>query len=235
MALLLLLETSANNCSAALSCDQEVLYAEMDTVGMSHSVRLGTFVDKALQVAEQKGLKIQAVAVSSGPGSYTGLRIGVSMAKGICYAMSIPFIAVPTLDLLADELSRMHICSPDALIRPLIDARRMEVYTALYDAKGNQLKPAEAVVVDAHTFDAEMNQAPVWFIGDGSKKCQPHIVSNNAFFKNDITPNALSMISLAENRFRNNQFENVAYFEPFYLKDFVATISKKNLIPNLKQ
>lgn len=235
MALLLLLETSANNCSVALSRDQEVLYSEMDTVGMSHSVRLGTFVDKALKVVEQQNLSIQAVAVSSGPGSYTGLRIGTSMAKGICYAMGIPLIAVPTLDLLAGELSRMQVCSPDAYIRPFIDAKRMEVYTALYDADGKQLKPAEAVIVDEHTFDAELNQNTVWFIGDGSKKCQPHIVSNNAFFKIDMTPNALSMIPLAEKRFRDNQFENVAYFEPFYLKDFVATISTKNLIPNLKQ
>lgn len=231
MALLLLLETSAANCSVALSQDGTLIFQDIDTAGSSHSVKLGMFVDEALKLVESKKIKLDAVAVSSGPGSYTGLRIGVSMAKGICYALQIPLIAVPTLALLADEVSRLSDLPRDAWIRPLVDARRMEVYTALFDANGVELKPAEAVVVTEETFVEELDSHPVWFVGDGAEKCKINITSTNAKFEFKTVPLASAMAAIAEKLFQSSTFENVAYFEPFYLKDFVTTTSKKPLIP----
>jgi tRNA threonylcarbamoyladenosine biosynthesis protein TsaB len=233
MALILSLETSAVNCSASLSQNGNILYSEVDTAGSSHSVKLGIYVDKALKTVEDRGLTLDAVAVSSGPGSYTGLRIGISMAKGISYALQIPLLSIPTLDLLADEVSRLPELPADALIRPMVDARRMEVYTALYDARGNCLNPAEAVIVDETTFAAELQKQPVWFVGDGAEKCRRSILSPNAVFEFRTTPLAASMPPLAEKLYKEEQFVDVAYFEPFYLKDFVTTTSKKPLIPKL--
>lgn len=231
MALILHVETSAKNCSVALSQDGQLLFNKVDTAGSSHSVQLGLFVDEALKVVEGNDLKLDAVAVSSGPGSYTGLRIGVSLAKGVCYALDIPLISVPTLDLLADEVRRTKILPDEAYICPLVDARRMEVYTALYSADGIQLHPVAAVIVDETTFEKELENHPVWFVGDGADKCNTIIRSENANFDGQIVPLAESMLPLAERLFNEKTFEDVAYFEPFYLKDFVATVSKKSLIP----
>ena len=231
MALILHVETSAKNCSVALSQDGRLLFNKVDTAGSSHSVQLGLFVDEALKVAESKGKKLDAVAVSSGPGSYTGLRIGVSLAKGACYALDIPLISVPTLDLLADEVRRTKNLPLNALICPLVDARRMEVYTALYDADCTMLHPVLAVIVDEKTFEQELKNHPIWFVGDGAEKCSTIIRSENAIFDGQIVPLAESMVPLAERLYQARKFEDVAYFEPFYLKDFVATVSKKILIP----
>ncbi|HET9570943.1 MAG TPA: tRNA (adenosine(37)-N6)-threonylcarbamoyltransferase complex dimerization subunit type 1 TsaB [Bacteroidales bacterium] len=231
MALILHIETSAKNCSVALSQDGKLLFDKVDTAGSSHSVQLGLFVDEALKMVEARSQKLDGVAVSSGPGSYTGLRIGVSMAKGICYALGIPLIAVPTLDLLADEVRRTKNLPADGYICPLVDARRMEVYTALYDADGTKLHPVTAVIVDAATFETELESHPIWFVGDGAEKCSAIICSENANFDGQIVPLAKSMLPLAERLFQEQAFEDVAYFEPFYLKDFVATVSKKPLIP----
>jgi len=208
-----------------------LLFNEVDTAGSSHSVKLGVFVDEALKVAERVGQKLDAVAVSSGPGSYTGLRIGVSLAKGVCYALDIPLIAVPTLDLLADEVRRTKQLPANALICPLVDARRMEVYTALYSSDCTMLHPVSAVIVDETTFANDLENHPIWFVGDGAEKCTAIIRSDNAIFDGQIVPLASSMLPLAEKKYQEQQFEDVAYFEPFYLKDFVATVSKKSLIP----
>jgi len=231
MALILHVETSAKNCSVALSRDGQLLFNEVDTAGSSHSVKLGVFVDEALKVAERVGQKLDAVAVSSGPGSYTGLRIGVSLAKGVCYALDIPLIAVPTLDLLADEVRRTKQLPANTLICPLVDARRMEVYTALYSSDCTMLHPVSAVIVDETTFANDLENHPIWFVGDGAEKCTAIIRSDNAIFDGQIVPLASSMLPLAEKKYQEQQFEDVAYFEPFYLKDFVATVSKKSLIP----
>lgn len=231
MALILHMETSAKNCSVALSQDGNLLFDRVDTAGSSHSVQLGLFVDEAFKVVEGMGQALDAVAVSSGPGSYTGLRIGVSMAKGICYALGIPLISVPTLDLLADEVIRTKALSEQARICPLVDARRMEVYTAVYDAQGAVLQPVSAVIVDETTFAEALEDHRIWFVGDGAEKCRTIIGSDNAEFDGQIVTLASSMLPLAEKRYREQQFEDVAYFEPFYLKDFVATVSKKSLIP----
>ena len=231
MALILHVETSAKNCSVALSQDGQLLFNKVDTAGSSHSVQLGLFLDEALKVAESMGQKLEAVAVSSGPGSYTGLRIGVSLTKGVCYALGIPLISVPTLDLLADEVRRTKNLPLNALICPLVDARRMEVYTALYDADCTMLHPVLAVIVDEKTFEQELKNHPIWFVGDGAEKCSTIIRSENAIFDGQIVPLAESMVPLAERLYQARKFEDVAYFEPFYLKDFVATVSKKLLIP----
>jgi tRNA threonylcarbamoyladenosine biosynthesis protein TsaB len=231
MALILYIETSAKNCSVALSQNSELLFNKVDTAGSSHSVQLGLFVDEALKVVESKGRKLDAVAVSSGPGSYTGLRIGVSLAKGVCYALDIPLISVPTIDLLADEVRRTKALSSETYICPLVDARRMEVYTALYDNDCTMLHPVSAVIVDEKTFEKELENHPVWFVGDGAEKCSTIIRSQNAKFDGQIVPLAESMLPLAEKKYQEQTFEDVAYFEPFYLKDFVATVSKKSLIP----
>jgi tRNA threonylcarbamoyladenosine biosynthesis protein TsaB len=233
MALILLLETSARNCSVALSSDGSVLFSKIDADGPSHAVKLGIFVDEALKVAEDRGRKIDAVAVSSGPGSYTGLRIGVSLAKGVCYGAGVPLIAIPTLDMLADAVSRKTDLPENALICPMVDARRMEIYTAIYNAKGETIQPASALIVEEQSFSTELAEHPVWFVGDGAAKCRSAIVSDNAHFELEAEPTAESMIPLAEAFYQLNQFEDVAYFEPFYLKEFVATVSKKQRIPTV--
>lgn len=231
MALILHVETSAKNCSVALSLDGRLVFNKVDTAGSSHSVQLGLFVDEAMNVAKSMGQKLNAVAVSSGPGSYTGLRIGVSLVKGVCYALGIPLISVPTLDLLADEVRRTKNLASDALICPLVDARRMEVYTALYKADGTMSLPVSAVIVDEKTFEEELKIHPIWFVGDGAEKCTAIIRSENAIFDGQIVPLAASMLPMAEKRYQEQEFEDTAYFEPFYLKDFVATVSKKLRIP----
>jgi len=231
MALILHLETSTKICSVALSLDGRILFSKVDMNGPSHAALIGVFVDEALKVIEEKGLVLDAVSVSSGPGSYTGLRIGVSMAKGICYGMGVGLIAIPTLELLADQVRRNVVLPENALICPMLDARRMEVYTALFDAQGNCLQHDNALIVDGNSFADKLQDHPVWFVGDGAAKCQSDIVSENAHFEERVYPVAEAMMPLAEKFFSEKKFENVAYFEPFYLKEFVATVSKKQIIP----
>ena len=231
MACILHLETSTQICSVALSLDGTVLFSKTDMKGPSHAVKIGLFVDEALKVVEEKGLKLEAVAVSSGPGSYTGLRIGVSMAKGVCYGAGVRLIAVPTLELLADQVRRTMTLPDNALVCPMLDARRMEIYTALYDAQGKCLEPANALIVDESSFMEKLQNHPVWFVGDGAEKCRTKITSDQAHFEVNVYPLAEAMMPLAENAFQEGNFEDVAYFEPFYLKEFVATVSKKQIIP----
>jgi len=230
MALILHIETSTNVCSVALSEDGRVLFIRKEQEGPSHASLIGPFIDGALSVAEQKNVKPDAVAVSAGPGSYTGLRIGVSAAKGICYALRIPLIAIPTLELMADTCRRNRVLPGDALIRPVMDARRMEVYTSLYDKAGCCLEPVNAVIADEHSFDTELSSHAVFFAGNGAAKLRAVIHSEKAGFDENLIPAADAMIYLAEKAYSEKQFVDVAYFEPFYLKDFVATV-KKHLIP----
>lgn len=231
MALILHLETSTKICSVALSRNGSILFSKVDRNGPSHSVQIGLFVDEALKVIEAGGLQLDAVAISAGPGSYTGLRIGVSVAKGVCYGTDAKLISIPTLELLADQVRLTVDLPADALICPMLDARRMEVYTALYDAQGHCLEPANALIVDENSFSEKLQNHQVWFVGDGAEKCQAKIQSEHAHFEGDVYPIAEAMVPLAEKAFSENKFENVAYFEPFYLKEFVATVSKKQIIP----
>ena len=165
----------------------------------------------------------------SGPGSYTGLRIGVSMAKGVCYGRNLKLIAVPTLELLCVPILLREIPEEDALLCPMLDARRMEVYAGIYDRGLKPVRPIQADIVDGDTYKAYLDEHPVYFFGNGAKKCQEAISHPNAHFIEHIHPIAKWMQPLAEKRFLNEQFEDVAYFVPFYLKDFVAKLPKKLL------
>ena len=213
MSCILHIETSTKVCSVAVTEDGAVLFEKVDKSGPSHAVQLGVFVDEAISYIDNHGIPFDAVAVSQGPGSYTGLRIGVSMAKGICYARGLKLIAVPTLELLCVPVLLYQEDLPeDALLCPMIDARRMEVYAALYD---RALRPVRAIGAD--------------FLGDGAEKCKTGITHPNAHFLPDVMPLARNMGPLAEKAFVLGRFEDVAYFEPFYLKEFVASKPKKLL------
>ena len=224
------IETSTSVCSAALSSDGVVQCHFENFEGPSHASLLGVYVKQIMDFSRDKGVKVDAVAVSSGPGSYTGLRIGVSMAKGICYARGLKLIAVPTLELLCVPVLLYQEDLPeDALLCPMIDARRMEVYAALYDRALRPVRAIGADIVDESTYQDFLNERPVYFLGDGAEKCKTGITHPNAHFLPDVMPLARNMGPLAEKAFVLGRFEDVAYFEPFYLKEFVASKPKKLL------
>lgn len=229
MATILHIETSTDVCSVAVSEDGQVIFDQEDHSGPNHAERLGTMVDEALSFTDNHAIPFDAVAVSCGPGSYTGLRIGVSMAKGVCYGRNLKLIAVPTLELLSVPILLREIPEEDALLCPMLDARRMEVYAGIYDRGLKSIRPIQADIVDGETYKAYLDERPVYFFGNGAKKCQEAILHPNAHFIEDIEPLAKWMQPLAEKRFLNEQFEDVAYFVPFYLKDFVAKMPKKLL------
>lgn len=229
MATILHIETSTDVCSVAVSEDGQVIFDQEDHRGPNHAERLGTMVDEALSFTDNHAIPFDAVAVSCGPGSYTGLRIGVSMAKGVCYGRNLKLIAVPTLELLCVPILLREIPEEDALLCPMLDARRMEVYAGIYDRGLKAIRPILADIVDGDTYKAYLDEHPVYFFGNGAKKCQEAISHPNAHFIEDIHPIAKWMQPLAEKRFLNEQFEDVAYFVPFYLKDFVAKLPKKLL------
>ena len=229
MSCILNIDTSTDACSVAVSQDGACIFHKEQLEGHNHAERLGSFVDEALSFTDNHAIPFDAVAVSSGPGSYTGLRIGVSMAKGICYGFNIPLISVPTLQLLCVPVLLRHELSDDALICPMLDARRMEVYAAVYDRALHEVRAVSADVVDAETYREYLDHAPVYFFGPGADKCRAVIDHPNAHFIDGIEPLARYMQPLAERRFFNEAFEDVAYFVPFYLKDFVAKAPKKLL------
>ena len=230
MSCILHIETSTKVCSVALSEDGQNVFEKTDFEGSSHAVSLGVFVDEALSFADSHALPVDAVAVSCGPGSYTGLRIGVSMAKGICYGRGLNLIGIPTLELLCVPVLLYHDELPEnALLVPMIDARRMEVYSAVYDRALRAVRPIGADIVDADTYLEYLDKGPVYFFGDGAAKCQDVIRHPNAFFLPDIQPLARNMAPLAEKAIAQEKFEDVAYCEPFYLKEFVASQPKKLL------
>lgn len=229
MSTILHIETSTDVCSVAVSEDGQVIFDQEDHSGPNHAERLGTMVDEALSFTDNHAIPFDAVAVSCGPGSYTGLRIGVSMAKGVCYGRNLKLIAVPTLELLCVPILLREIPEEDALLCPMLDARRMEVYAGIYDRGLKPARPIQADIVDGETYQAFLDEHPVYFFGNGAKKCQTTIQHPNAHFIENVEPLAKWMQPLAEKRFLNGQFEDVAYFVPFYLKDFVAKLPKKLL------
>lgn len=231
MSCILNIETSTRVCSVAVSNDGECIFNKEDHAGADHhNEQLGTFVDEALSFTDNHAIPLDAVAVSCGPGSYTGLRVGTSMAKGICYGRSLKLIAVPTLELLCVPVLLRHDELPDdALLCPMIDARRMEVYAQLFDRSLNEIRPIQADVVTEETYREYLGHRPVWFFGDGSAKCREAIRHPNAHFLEGIEPLARNMFPLSEKRIAQQRFEDVAYFVPFYLKDFVAKLPKKLL------
>lgn len=229
MSCILNIETSTNVCSVAVSQDGACIFSKEDHSGPNHAVRLGTFIDEAISFADSHAIPLDAVAVSCGPGSYTGLRIGVSMAKGICYGRDIKLIAVPTLELLTVPVLLTHEPEPGALLCPMLDAHRMEVYSGIYDRSLKEVRGVQADVVDADTYKEFLDKGKVYFFGNGACKCIEAINHPNAVLIKGIEPLAKNMFPLAEKRMAEEKFEDVAYFVPFYLKDFVAKTPKKLL------
>lgn len=217
MTYILNIETATKNCSVSLAKNGEtILCKEIAEQGYSHAEKLHVFIEEIVKEANVNFSEIKAVAVSKGPGSYTGLRIGVSAAKGLCYALQIPLISIDTMQVLAKK------AVVDGLIVPMIDARRMEVYSAIFDKNYNKIKEVEAEVLTENSYQ-DFDQT-VYFIGDCQEKCQTVLVKDNfKFLPEIIFPSANEMSKLSFEKFQNNDFEDVAYFEPFYLKDFMLT------------
>lgn len=228
MSCILHIETSTNVCSVAVSEDAQVIFEQENREGHNHATLLGPFVRDALSFADSHAIPVDAVAVSSGPGSYTGLRIGVSEAKGVAYGLNIPLIEVPTLKLMCVPLLlyREDI-EADALLCPMIDARRMEVYAAVYNRALRPVREVQADVVTEDTYKELLDKHVVYFFGDGSAKCKDVITHPNARFIDDIVPLAKHMAPLAEMAHARGEFVDTAYFEPFYLKEFQATVAKR--------
>ena len=228
MSCILSIETSTNICSVAMSNDGECIFNQENHQGPNHNEILGTFIDEALAFIDTRNITLDAVAVSSGPGSYTGLRIGTSMAKGICYGRDAKLIAVPTLELLAvPVLLGEMVAEDDALLVPMLDARRMEVYAQVLDRALKEVRGIQADVVTADTYRAFLDAHEVYFFGNGAAKCMDTIAHPHAHLIANITPLAKNMFPLAEKRLAEGRVEDVAYFVPFYLKDFVAKTPKK--------
>ncbi len=229
MACILNIETSTDVCSVAVSQDGACIFHKEDHSGPNHAVSLGVYVDEALSFTDNHAIPFDAVAVSCGPGSYTGLRIGVSMAKGICYARDLKLLAVPTLELLCVPVLLRELVGENALLCPMIDARRMEVYAGIYDRALRPVREVRADIVDSETYKEYLDERPVYFFGNGAAKCMEAINHPNAHLIKGIEPLGKYMFPLAERKFLREEYEDVAYFVPFYLKDFVAKTPKKLL------
>ena len=229
MSCILHIETSTEVCSVSVSQDGTSIFSKEDFKGPSHAVVLGVFVDEALSFIDNHAIPLDAVAVSCGPGSYTGLRIGVSMAKGICYGRNIPLIGIPTPEVMAVPVLLFEDLPEDALLCPMIDARRMEVYAAIYDRALNVKREIGADIIDENSYAEFLAEHPVYFFGNGADKCREQITHPNAHFIDNIHPLAKMMFPLAEKAVADEDYKDVAYFEPFYLKEFVASMPKKLL------
>jgi len=219
LAYILNIETATTNCSVSLSKDGETLVLKEDnSLNYSHAESLHVFIDEALKTASLEASQLNAVSVSKGPGSYTGLRIGVSAAKGLCYALNIPLISVDTLKSLAHQV----LCEDDAVIVPMLDARRMEVYSAIYDSKYVKIRDTEAQILNEDSFKQYLEKHKVHFIGNGVDKLKTLIAHSNAVFVEDKLPSASEIGILAYDKYKKNDIEDVAYFEPYYLKEFIG-------------
>tara|TARA_B110000971_G_scaffold122278_2_gene125169 strand:- start:6957 stop:7643 length:687 start_codon:yes stop_codon:yes gene_type:complete len=217
------IETSTTNCSVSLSENGRLIGLKEDnSLQYSHAERLHVYIDELLQTANVSKTQIAAVGISKGPGSYTGLRIGVSAAKGLCYALKIPLISILTLEALAHQ-----VVNPQGPIVSMLDARRLEVYSAIYDTDYNETRTTEAEVLTSESYKELLESTPVYFIGNGVAKTQLLLSHQNAIFIENKLPSAAQMCTLTHAKFNDNDFEDVAYFEPYYLKDFIAIPSKK--------
>jgi tRNA threonylcarbamoyladenosine biosynthesis protein TsaB len=236
MALILNIETSTEVCSVLLAENGKLVYEKESTEGMNHSRLLTVFIEELFAESKTIMKKLDAVAVSKGPGSYTGLRIGVSVAKGLCYSLGIPLIAVGSLDAMAYYASQSENlpagldADENLLFCPMIDARRMEVYTALYNKNGENVQPVSAEIIDENSFSALLENKKIILMGNGAQKCKDHLLHPNFLYHGPFQTSARFMQIPAEKKFEKNEFEDVAYFEPFYLKNFVATIPKNKIL-----
>ena len=225
MAIILHLETATKVCSVALSREgKQIALKEIEEEGYSHGENLTLIIQELINEAGLSMKDLSAVSVASGPGSYTGLRIGVSAAKGLCFANDIPLIALETLHSLATSININN-----GYIVPMLDARRMEVYSAVYNIDYSQQREIQAEIINEESFVTLLENNEVHFLGDGANKCKDAITSENAIFHDHKFPSSREMLKLSYTKFKENQFEDVAYFEPFYLKDFVVTPEKKKV------
>ena len=223
MAIILNIETSTKNCSVSIADSGKIIaIKELNNGNYSHAEVLHPFIENILAEGSISKDKIDAIAVSKGPGSYTGLRIGVSAAKGLSFALSIPLISVDTLTALS-----FAIAVDKGIIVPMLDARRMEVYSAIFDKQHQKIREIKAEIIDENSFLADLEQGEVHFLGDGAHKCKEIITHRNAVFVDDMFPSSREMAMLSYHKFKKNDFEDVAYFEPFYLKDFIVIPEKK--------
>ena len=223
MAIILNIETSTKNCSVSIADSGKIIaIKELNNGSYSHAEVLHPFIENILTEGSISKDKIDAIAVSKGPGSYTGLRIGVSAAKGLSFALSIPLISIDTLTALSFAVS-----VDKGIIVPMLDARRMEVYSAIFDKQHQKIREIKAEIIDETSFLVALEQGEVHFLGDGAHKCKEIITHKNAVFIDDMFPSSREMAMLSYHKFKKNDFEDVAYFEPFYLKDFIVIPEKK--------
>ncbi|TMM30501.1 tRNA (adenosine(37)-N6)-threonylcarbamoyltransferase complex dimerization subunit type 1 TsaB [Polaribacter aestuariivivens] len=223
MAIILNIETSTKNCSVSIAQNGKILaIKELNNGNYSHAEVLHPFIEDVLQEANILKPKINAIAVSKGPGSYTGLRIGVSAVKGLCFALNIPLISIDTLTSLSYAVD-----IEEGVIIPMLDARRMEVYAAVFNKNNQQIKTTTAQIINENSFAEYLENNKVYFLGDGAHKCKEIITHKNAFFIDDKFPSSKEMAKLSFEKYKKNDIEDVAYFEPFYLKDFIVIPEKK--------
>lgn len=228
MTTILQIETATQVCSAAISIDGKTVALKEETAQNIHAGSLTLFIEEVMQQASLDYNDLDAIAVSKGPGSYTGLRIGVSTAKGLCFALDKPLLAIDTLKMMASGfLSEVE--DYNGLICPMIDARRMEVFTAVYDTTLNLLSPVTAMIIDENSFSEELKVTPITFIGDGAMKCSGLLSGDNSTFLDRNFNSASNMSMIAFELYCKEEFSDLAYFEPYYLKDFVVTQSKKKI------
>lgn len=223
MSNILCIETATTNCSVALSIyGEQVVLKEDKGMQYSHAERLHPYIEEVLASAKINKKELTAIAISKGPGSYTGLRIGVSAAKGLCYALGIPLISISTLK----ALSHQVVCDEDSYVVPMLDARRMEVYSAVFDASYRLVRPIEAQILTENSFQEYLEKSKVYFVGNGVSKFEEICHHPNAVFIKEVLPSASQMCQLAEAKRTAGDYEDVAYFEPYYLKDFIAGVPK---------
>ncbi|MEY4930586.1 MAG: tRNA ((37)-N6)-threonylcarbamoyltransferase complex dimerization subunit type 1 TsaB [Bacteroidota bacterium] len=232
MALLLSLETSTQSCSAALHDDGVLVSSKVIETPRSAASQLAVMIDEVFQVSNKKPQELKGVIVAAGPGSYTGLRIGVATAKGLCYALNIPIVSVNTLQLMAyqfleTDAVRKYIQDDNVILCPMLDARRMEVYCALLDHKLNYIEEVQAKIMDEESFKDMMESTPIFFFGDGADKCKDILKHPNAHFSSGLIPLASSLGEIGYKKWKAGEYEDLVSFEPFYLKDFL--IKKPNL------
>jgi tRNA threonylcarbamoyladenosine biosynthesis protein TsaB len=234
MALLLNIDTATDVCSVCISDESFCIGVRESFQGRTHASELTVFIRELLKEQKLTVEQLDAIAVSMGPGSYTGLRIGVSVAKGLCYAGNKPLIAVPTLQVMsagAIQLFGKSIENTEKILWcPMIDARRMEVYTALYNTNHEPLGKTEAKIIDDRSFESYLQQHKIYFFGSGAEKCKQKITHENAFFFDDYRHSSQFMTKLSQDAYNGGKFENTAYFEPYYLKGFITTTPKKNIL-----
>lgn len=231
MSVILNIETSGQSCSVAVCAEGEVLFEKIEEEGMNHAKLLAPFVQECMDFLTRRELLLEAVAVSIGPGSYTGLRIGLSLAKGLCFGKDIPLIGIDTLEIMAVKAMFAHFdWQGDELLIPMLDARRMEIYTATYDFALSAVEPVRPLILDENSFRSLPSGRKPIFIGPGAEKFKPVCGVKEAEFLTRIKPDARGMMALSERAFRNQDFLDTAYSVPEYLKDFQATVPKNKVL-----